>query len=137
MQGTIHSSLLLPVPPSKPLCLAIHLMVPIQTNLSHINKYTNKHLLNCTFPKSLSNQYLGMSHLKKCRSPLKIFKKKKDFAWNPQPWRHCVQRVLFKFNPISGVNFSNDISIPHITWHNFETSYLLTINLKMNPSIIL
>ena len=37
---------------------------------------------------------------------------------------------------ISGVNFSNDISIPHITWHNFETSQSLTINLKMNPSII-
>ena len=25
-------------------------------------------------------------------------------------------------SPISGVNFSNDMSIPHITSHNFESS---------------
>ena len=81
----MHSSLLLPVPPGKPLCQAIHLMLPIQTNLSHLNQYTNKHLLNCTFSKSLSNQYLGMSHLKKCKSPLKIFFKKKTLHEIPSP----------------------------------------------------
>ena len=30
--------------------------------------------------------------------------------------------------PISGVNFSNNISVPYITWHNLWN--LLTINLK-------
>ena len=51
-----------------------------------------------------------------------------------------MQRVLFKFNPpVSGVNFSNDMSIPQDrvnmseTEHEttFETSKLLTS--RMNP----
>ena len=49
----------------------------------------------------------------------------------------CAKGAFQIQTPISRVNFSNDISIPHITWHNLKPPNLLTINLKINTSIIL
>ena len=47
--------LLLPVPPGKSPHQAIHVMLPIQTNLPRLHQHNNKHLLNCTFCKILIN----------------------------------------------------------------------------------
>ena len=43
------------VPLVKPPRQAIHLMLPIQTNLPRLHQHKNKHLLNWTFSKILTN----------------------------------------------------------------------------------
>ena len=62
----------------------------------------------------------------------------KLFTWRCQSKLTCHASIKIPRNtllgvfqiqpPISGVNFSNNISVPHITWH--KHSDLLTINLK-------
>ena len=104
-------------PQSKHLNQAFHLMLPIQTNLSRLHQPKNKHILNCTSPWvwPILSQFWKSYRLQdiNCKLPLKIFRKEISFKWNLQ----------FQIQPsISGVNFSNNISIPHITWHNLWKS---------------
>ena len=52
----LHSFLLPPVPPARETSSPSYsLDAPIETNLPRLHQHRNKHLLNCTFSKSLTN----------------------------------------------------------------------------------
>ena len=45
-----------PTPLGKPLCWALYLPPPVQTNSPRLNRHTNKYLLNYTFCKRASEK---------------------------------------------------------------------------------
>ena len=67
----------------------------------------------------------------KSRSPLKILKKKRDFACNPQHQKCCVQTVFFNFNPIFLVlTFQIIYQYPNNMTQPLKPLNLSAINLK-------
>ena len=79
------------------------------------------------FCKEKSHKVQGI----KSRSPLKILKKKIDFAWNPEPKRHCLQKVFMKFNSLFLIlTFQIIYQSPNYMTQPFKSLNLLTINLK-------
>ena len=107
------------------------------------HRHTDKHVLNCTFSKSLTNNYSNLIEPYNQGINLRITTKdikKED--------RLCIESpppdTFFQIHPyVFRVNFSNNISIPLVrfiireTEHDtaFEISSLLT--LRINPFKIL
>ena len=76
----------------------IHFMFPIQNNSPRLHQYTNKHLLNCRFSKSLTKIKSPIIKASKCRSPVKVSKEKTDCMKSPAPEGFCAKNV-FQFQP--------------------------------------
>ena len=74
-------------------------LAPSHTYSPPLPWHLNNYLLKCSFSKGPTTKQIKQSPIilaSKCRSPLKILKKKVGFAWNSQPVRHNVQ-CNFKF----------------------------------------
>ena len=57
------------------------------------------------FSMSLDHKYVNLKEpynqdIKEQVTTKNVLKKKTDFTWNPQPQRHIVQKVIFKFSPL-------------------------------------
>ena len=101
----------------QPLHQVIHLMLAIQTNSPHHHQNNNKHLLNLLSPRAWPILKVKSIRIMKCRSILKIFKKRL-YMKPPVPEAFCA-KGFFQIQPlISGIDFSNKISIPQITLNN-------------------
>ena len=60
-----------------------------------------------------------------------MFKKKTDFAWNPQPKRCCVQKEFFEFNSLFLVlTFQIIYQSQNYMRQPLKPLNLVTINLK-------
>ena len=74
---------------------------PLVTLIFHLSLSTSRiTFLKCSFSKGPITRQMKQRPIvlaSKCRSPLKILKKKAGFAWNSQSVRHNVQ-CNFKFN---------------------------------------
>ena len=60
------------------------------------------------FSMSLAHKYANLKHsynydIKEQVTTKTFLKEKTGFTWNPQPLRYSVQKVYFKFNPLSVV----------------------------------
>lgn len=108
-------------------------MLPIQTDSPRLHQHINKHILNCTFCKSLTSTYLNMKEpYNQCinvQVTTKDIKKEDTLYMNsPAPEALCAKGICQIQSPFSVVNFANNVSILHITWHNFWD--LLSTNLN-------
>ena len=70
---------------------------------------TNPSVSECSalthFSMSLDHKYVNLKEpynqdIKEQVTTINFLKKKTDFTWNPQPQKHSVQKVFFKFNPL-------------------------------------
>ena len=119
----------------------IHFMFPIQNNSPRLHQYTNKHLLNCRFSKSLTKIKSPIIKASKCRSPVKVSKEKTDCMKSPAPEGFCAKNV-FQFQPqflVLTFEIIYQYPIEHattfepynnITRQPYNLSNLLTINLN-------
>ena len=88
--STIHN----PSPPGKPFCQAIHLSLG-QTKSPCLHQHTNKHLLNCTFSKSVNNNQANVTEPYnqgiKVQIAAKDIKKGRFCMKSPPPEAQCAE----------------------------------------------
>ena len=115
-----HSMLfLLPVSPGKPLHQAFHLMFPIQTDLPHHYQHYKKHF-KFYFLQEYDQYLVKLKEPQSARHKLQgtnknIEKEGSLCMKSSTPEEFCAKGVFQIQLPISGINFSNNISIPHVT----------------------
>ena len=102
------------LPPDKPLHQAIHLS-QAQTTCLHLHRHTNEHLLQWCLTNNKANLTEPYNQGIKMQVTTKDINKENRLSMKPLPLKALCAKGVFQIRlPISGVNFSNNISIPQL-----------------------